>query len=132
MANAGLKTEQIVAQSEAHIDEYLFRGGPDTEAEDIELGEKFGVAEAVRSAWANAKAAQKEMQSGWLQHPRVVEKEKAKNFLPEAQPQVAGAAKEVVEPEPVPKQNLGQATAKPSIRRPLGATTPKPKPAQPA
>jgi hypothetical protein len=101
MANAGLKPEQIVARSEAHIDEYLFRGGPDTEAEDIELGEKFGVAEAVRSAWANAKAAQAEMQSGWLQHPRVVE-EKSKNFLPGAQPPVADAVK-VPKPKPQPK-----------------------------
>ena len=41
--------DEVIAGSAAHINEYLFEGGPDMEKEDIELGEKFGVGEVVGS-----------------------------------------------------------------------------------
>jgi hypothetical protein len=49
------KPEEAIAQSEAHINDFLFRGGVDTEAEDVEVGEKFGVGELIKAAWVNAK-----------------------------------------------------------------------------
>src|SRR5262249_6806622 len=80
--------DEVITRSAAQINEYLFGGGPDTEKEDIELGEKFGVGEVVRASWARAKTEEKEMLGAWSgQHP-IVEREKPKNFLVEAQPQV--------------------------------------------
>jgi hypothetical protein len=55
--------EEAIAQSEAHINDYLFRGGADTEAEDVGVGEKFGVGELIKAAWANAKATER----AWLE-----------------------------------------------------------------
>jgi hypothetical protein len=43
------KPEEAIAQSEAHINDFLFRGGVDTEAEDVEVGEKFGVGELINT-----------------------------------------------------------------------------------
>ena len=119
MTHAALKPEEIVAQSEAHIDDYLFRGGPDTEKEDIELGEKFGVGEVVRAAWANAK----EIEEAWVDHatesPPSVEERKSSSFLPGVQPlvekPVGEKPMEVVGPKPSPGSTLGQ--SKPWIRR---------------
>jgi hypothetical protein len=50
------KPEEAITQSEAHINDFFFRGGADTEAEDVEVGEKLGVGELIKAAWANAKA----------------------------------------------------------------------------
>src|SRR6516164_10828590 len=106
MTHAALKPEEIVAQSEAHIDDYLFRGGPDTEKEDIELGEKFGVGDVVRAAWANAK----EIEEAWGDHaaksPPSVEEPKPSSYLPEVQPTVDKSVK-VVEP----RRGLAQGSA---------------------
>src|SRR5262245_4703240 len=40
--------EEAIAQSEAHINDFLFRGGADTEAEDVAVGQKFGVEGLIR------------------------------------------------------------------------------------
>ena len=61
MTEAVAKREEAIAQSEANINDYLFRGGPDTEAEDVRAGEKFGVGELIKAAWADAK----EMEKSW-------------------------------------------------------------------
>ena len=45
------------------MDDSLFRGGADTEAEDVEVGQKLGVGELIKAAWANAKATE----SAWLE-----------------------------------------------------------------
>ena len=90
MGHAVLKPEEIVAQSEAHIDAYLFRGGPDTEKEDIELGEKFGVGEVVKAAWANAKKIEETWSEQAAKSPPSVEEPKPSSFLPEVQPTVDG------------------------------------------
>jgi hypothetical protein len=116
--------EEAIAQSEAHINDYLFRGGADTEAEDVGVGEKFGVGELIKAAWANAKATER----AWLEQAesRPAKESKPSSFLPRAQPQVE-RPKEVVGTKPFPRRNLGQPTAsKPSggvlrlIRRPDG------------
>jgi hypothetical protein len=82
MGHAALKAAEIVAQSEAHIDDYLFQGGPDTEKEDIGLGEKLGVGDVVRAAWANAK----EIEEAWVDYaaksPPSAEERKSSSFLP--------------------------------------------------
>ena len=98
------------------IDDYLFRGGPDTEKEDIQLAEKFGVGEVVRAAWANAK----EIEEAWVDHaaqsPPGAEERKPSSFLPVVQPPVEAVVEkpiEVVEPKPSPNPNLGQAKPKP-------------------
>ena len=96
---------RLFARSEAHINDYLFRGGPDTEKEDIELGEKFGVGEVVKSVWANAKQTEKEMLGNAA---RVVEEDNPKNFLSGAQPSRVASDSGVVEPKPSPKPKLGQ------------------------
>jgi hypothetical protein len=58
--------EEAIARSEAHINDYLFRDGADTAAEDVEVGEKFGVGELIKAAWANAKATEKaRLEHGW-------------------------------------------------------------------
>jgi hypothetical protein len=77
------KPEEAVAQSEAHINDFLFRGGADTEAEDVEVGEKLGVGELVKAAWADAK----ETERAWLEQAA---KPKAEAFFknPEAQPRI--------------------------------------------
>jgi hypothetical protein len=54
--------EEAIARSGAHINDFLFRGGADTEAEDVEVGEKFGVGGLIKDAWANAKETEK----AWL------------------------------------------------------------------
>jgi hypothetical protein len=100
---------EAIAQSEAHINDFLLRGGADTEAEDVEVGEKSGVAELIRAAWANAKETEK----AWL--------EQAANSRPAEEPKPE-RPKEVVKPKPFPSQNLGQSTSKPQ---------PAPKPAEP-
>src|SRR6516162_1101336 len=132
MTHAALKPEEIVAQSEAHIDDYLFRGGPDTEKEDIKLGEKFGVGEVVRAAWANAK----EIEGAWVDRatasPPSVEESKSSSFLPGVQPKVDKSV-EVVEP----RRGLTQAPdgkSRPAWRREFKAAAPatKPKPQEPA
>ena len=126
MTHAALKPEEIVAQSEAHIDDYLFRGGPDTEKEDIKLGEKFGVGEVVRAAWANAK----EIEEAWVdratESPPSVEEAKPSSFLPAVQPTVDKTV-EVVKP----RRDLAQGSA---WRREFKAAAPatKPKPQEPA
>ena len=125
MTHAALKPEEIVAQSEAHIDDYLFRGGPDTEKADIELGEKFGVSEVVKAAWANAK----EIEGAWVDHaaesPPSVEKSKPSSFLPGVQPTVDKPV-EVVEP----RRDLAQARDEKGFK--AAAPTTKPKPQEPA
>jgi hypothetical protein len=113
--------EEAVAQSEAHINDYLFRGGADTEGEDVGVGEKFGVGELIKAAWANAKA----MERAWLEQAvkssPVVEERKPSSFLPGPQLPVE-QSKEVREPKPFLRRNLGQAAPKPK---------PSPTPAQP-
>jgi hypothetical protein len=75
--------EKAKAKSAANIRQYLFASGPDTEPEDIEAGERLGVGETVRAAWAKAKAEEKEMQEAWLAHTE----EKPSSFiLPKVQP----------------------------------------------
>src|SRR5215831_5568931 len=106
MTHAALKPDEIVAHSEAHIDDYLFRGGSDTEKEDIELGEKFGVGEVVRAAWANAK----EIEEAWVDHaakspPSAEGERESSSFLPGIQPTVDKPI-EVAEPKPSPNPNL--------------------------
>lgn len=112
--------EEAVAQSEAHIDDYLFRGGADKETDDVEIGEKFGVGELIKAAWADAKA----MERAWLEQAvkssPVVEKSKPSSFLP-GPPLIVEQSKEVVEPKPFPRRNLGQPEPKPDPE-------PKPKP----
>src|SRR5262245_3166144 len=61
--------KEALAKSEAHIRDYVFRGGPDTEKEDIDLAEKFGVGETVKAAWANAKQTEEEMLDAWAAKP---------------------------------------------------------------
>jgi hypothetical protein len=75
--------EEAIAQSEAHIDDYLFRGGADTEAEDAEVGEKFGVGGLIKDAWANAKETEK----AWLEQA-TKSRPIFSSFLPAMQPPV--------------------------------------------
>ena len=117
--------EEAITQSEAHINDFLFRGGTDTEAEDVGVGKKFGVGELVEAAWANAKANVEAAERAWLDH--------ASSFLPEIQllaDKTEVAAKEVAETKPSRNQNLQQAApVQPAWRRLLkAAAAPKPAP----
>jgi hypothetical protein len=107
--------EEAIAQSEAHINDFLFRGGADTEAEDVEVGEKLGVGELIKAAWANAK----EMEMAWLEQAAkatpAVEEHRPSSFLSGVQ-LPAEQPKEVVEPKPFPRRNLGL-DAKPGSNR---------------
>ena len=113
--------EEAVARSEAHINDYLFRGGPNTEMEDVEIAVKFGVADLVKAAWADAK----EMQEAWEEHAkRSVDVNEAEpfSFLSQTQPMIGGDAVEVVEPKPdpgpkvAPKAELSGAEPQPEPR----------------
>jgi hypothetical protein len=98
--------EVAIARSEAHINDYLFRGGADTEMEDVEIAEKFGVADLVKAAWADAK----EMQEAWEEHAkRSVDVNEAEPlyFLSETQPTLAGDAIGVVEAKAAQSREAG-------------------------
>src|SRR6516225_5961501 len=105
--------EEAIAQSEAHINDFLFRGGADTEAEDVETGEKFRVGELIKAAWANAK----EIEEAWVDHaaksPPRAEEPKSSSFLPGTQtkfenPNVENPI-EGVKPNRSPNPNLERA-----------------------
>src|SRR5262245_16340863 len=83
------EAEEAIAKSEAHINDFLFRGGADTEAEDVAVGEKFGVGGLIKDAWANAKETEK----AWLEQ---VAKSRPIFSSPAMQPPVDNR-------EPVPK-----------------------------
>jgi hypothetical protein len=107
--------EEAIAHSEAHIKDYLFRGGADTEAADVGVGEKFGVGDVIKAAWANAKATEK----AWLEHD-VVEEERPSSLLPEVQ--LTAAKQEEVKP------NLGQQTRPIEVDKPRIGQQPEAKP----
>src|SRR5262245_24116773 len=90
--------EEAIAQSEAHINDYLFRGAPDTEADDVEVGNKFGVAELIKAAWGNAKA----IEDAWLEQaakPKPeVQEDRPSSFLPKTQPPAEGRGSATREP----------------------------------
>jgi hypothetical protein len=54
----------------------LFREGPDTEKQDIALGEQFGVGEMVKSAWAYARV----IADDWSGAPELMPEEDQKSF----------------------------------------------------
>jgi hypothetical protein len=107
--------EEAIAHSEAHIKDYLFRGGADTEAADVGVGEKFGVGDVIKAAWANAKATEK----AWLEHD-VVEEERPSSLLPGVQ--LTAAKQEEVKP------NLGQQTRPIEVDKPRIGQQPEAKP----
>jgi putative DNA primase/helicase len=111
--------EEAIAQSEAHINAYLFRGAPDTEAEDVEVGNKFGVGELIKAAWGNAKA----IEDAWLEQAAKTEPEdRPSSFLPGIQPPAEGK-----EPATRPPKAEARVTGKPLPR--LASVTPATKPA---
>jgi putative DNA primase/helicase len=87
--------EEAIAQSESHINDYLFRGAPDTEAEDVEVGNKFGVGELIKAAWDDAKA----IEDAWLEQAAEPNPEdRPSSFLPETQPPAEGRGPATIEP----------------------------------
>src|SRR5262245_22597379 len=87
--------EEAIAQSEAHIDNYLFRGAPDTEAEDVEIGNKFGVGELIKAAWGDAKA----IEDAWVEQPaKPKPKDRPYSFLSGIQPPAEGKGPATKEP----------------------------------
>jgi hypothetical protein len=109
-------SEEAVAQSEAHINDYLFSGGPDTEMEDVEIAEKFGVANLVKAAWADAK----EMLEAWEEHAKRsvdVNEAEAFSFLSQTQPTIDIDAVEIVEPKPATKPSLRQRRSRLGLNR---------------